>query len=65
MNGRNLVVKSETPIRTMLDTFTLGSFQSYHCDKNNTVNMRTGGRVYGGFATYINGIRVYKTNIGG
>ncbi|WP_339053473.1 hypothetical protein [Arsenophonus endosymbiont of Crataerina pallida] len=65
INGRDIVVDNETPVFTLLDTFSLGSFQTYRCDDNNTANMRTGGKAYGDFATYIDGIRVYKTNIEG
>ncbi|WGM05582.1 hypothetical protein QE197_17870 [Arsenophonus nasoniae] len=63
ISGRDIIVKNETPVSTLLDTFSLGSFQTYRCDDNNTANMRTGGKAYGEFATYIDGIRVYKTNI--
>lgn len=65
INGRDIVVHDDTPFDTLLDTFTIGSLQTYHCDNNNTKNMTTRGKIYGEFATTIDGIRVYKTNIAG
>ncbi|MDR5616496.1 hypothetical protein [Arsenophonus sp.] len=65
INGKDIVVNNDTPVGTLLATFTIGSMQTYSCDKNNTNNMTTGGKIYGEFATSINGIRVYKTNIAG
>ncbi|WP_406850611.1 hypothetical protein WH390_00615 [Candidatus Arsenophonus nilaparvatae] len=65
INGKDIVVNNDTPVGTLLATFSLGSMQTYSCDNNNTNNMTTGGKIYGEFATSINGIRVYKTNIAG
>ena len=64
INGREIVVQSNTSVDTLLDTFTSSSFKTYRCD-NNTKNMVSGGKLYGEFAKSINDIRVYKTNIAG
>lgn len=63
INSRDIVVRNDMPIGTLLDTFCIGSLQPYHCDNNNTNNMTTGGMLYGEFITTIDGIRLYKTNI--
>ncbi|HGJ5890169.1 MAG TPA: hypothetical protein ACHBZA_02095 [Arsenophonus apicola] len=65
INGRDIIVHDDTPIGSLLDTFTIGLLQTYHCDDNNTKNMTTGGKLYGEFSTTIDGIRVYKTNVAG
>ncbi|HGJ5873751.1 hypothetical protein [Arsenophonus apicola] len=64
INGKDITVQNDTPIGTLLATFTSSSFKTYRCD-NNTKNMISGGKLYGKFATLIKGIRVYKTNIAG
>lgn len=64
INGRDIIVPNDTPVGTLLATFTSSSFNTYRCD-DNVKNMVSGGKLYGEFATLINGIRVYKTNIAG
>ncbi|HGJ5855960.1 hypothetical protein [Arsenophonus nasoniae] len=63
VNGRDIIVTDDMPVGTLLDTFTTDSIKTYQC--SNVKNMTTGGRAYGEFATDIDGMRVYKTNIAG
>lgn len=63
VNGRDIIVTDDMPVGTLLDTFTTDSIKTYQC--SNVKNMTTGGRAYGEFATDIDGVRVYKTNIAG
>ncbi|HGJ5864103.1 MAG TPA: hypothetical protein ACHBZ9_17650 [Arsenophonus nasoniae] len=63
VNCRDIIVTDDMPVGTLLDTFTTDSIKTYQC--SNVKNMTTGGRAYGEFATDIDGMRVYKTNIAG
>lgn len=63
VNGRDIIVTDDIPVGTLLDTFTTDSIKTYQC--SNLKNMTTGGRAYGEFATDIDGVRVYKTDIAG
>lgn len=63
VNGRDIIVTDDMPVGTLLDTFTTDLIKTYQC--SNVKNMTTGGRAYGEFATDIDGVRVYKTNIAG
>ncbi|MFV9998411.1 MAG: hypothetical protein AB8W78_13100 [Arsenophonus endosymbiont of Dermacentor nuttalli] len=63
IEGKDVTVPEDIPVGTLLDTFTISAFNSYHCD--NVKNMTTGGKTYDEFATFMDDIRVYKTNITG
>ncbi|WP_032116609.1 hypothetical protein, partial [Candidatus Arsenophonus nilaparvatae] len=50
VDGRDIIVKNNMPVGTLLGTFTTDVIKTYQCA--NVKNIITGARVHGEFATY-------------